>query len=81
VSALVIGFQAEGESETVGQLFERGRKELIDRYGSPGRRVDEGDFSPSFVIDVNAQWLIRVMERVATPAYCVSVYRGATTGR
>ncbi|MSR13771.1 MAG: hypothetical protein EXR86_04250 [Gammaproteobacteria bacterium] len=61
-SALVIDFDSTGGVDSVAQTFERVRKALIDRYGAPTFVLEEGEFTPNFVVDINAQRLLRVME-------------------
>lgn len=61
-AALIVGFDGIGEVDTIEQTFERVRKALIDRYGAPDRALEEGQFGPQLIADVNAQRFIRVME-------------------
>lgn len=61
-SALVIDFENVGDRDTVVQTFERIRQTLIRQLGNPTRTIEEGDFSASFVRDVNAQRLVRIVE-------------------
>lgn len=61
-SALVIDFDNVGNRETVLQTFEGIRQTLIRQLGNPTRTIEEGDFATSFVADVNAQRLIRIVE-------------------
>ncbi|GJM04254.1 MAG: hypothetical protein DHS20C09_02450 [marine bacterium B5-7] len=61
-SALVIDFENVGDRDSVVQTFERIRQTLIRQLGSPTRTIEEGQFAASFVTDVNAQRLIRIVE-------------------
>lgn len=61
-ATVIIGFDGVGEIDTIEQTFERVRKALVDRYGTPDRVLEEGQFSQQLVTDVNAQRFIRVME-------------------
>lgn len=61
-SALVIDFDPAGGVDSIAQTFERVRKALLDRYGTPSFALEEGEFGPNLVVDVNAQRLTRVME-------------------
>ncbi len=62
LSALIIDFEQTGGIDNAAQIFERVRKALLDRYGNPSFVLEEGEFTPSLVLDVNAQRLLRVME-------------------
>ena len=61
-SALVIDFDNVGDRDTVAQTFEQIRQKLIRQLGNPTRTVEEGDFTATFVADVNAQRFIRIVE-------------------
>ena len=61
-SALIIDFDDVGNRDSVTQTFERIRQELIRQLGTPTRTFQEGDFTESFVSDVNEQRLIRITE-------------------
>lgn len=61
-SALVVDFDDVGNRDSVLQTFERIRQTLIRELGNPTRTIEEGDFSASFVADVNAQRLVRIVE-------------------
>ncbi len=61
-SALIIDFDNIGDRDSIRQTFERIRQTLIRQLGNPTRTIEEGDFASSFVADVNAQRLIRVVE-------------------
>ena len=61
-SALIIEFDDVGDRDVVAQTFERVRQELIRQLGSPTRVIEQGEFSPGFVQDVNDQRFIRVTE-------------------
>lgn len=61
-SAVIIDFDDVGDPQTALQTFERVRQILIRRLGTPTRSYDEGDFSASFVTDVNSQRLLRLVE-------------------
>lgn len=61
-SALIIDFDNLGNVNSIEQTFEKVRKSLIDRYGSPTNFYEEGEFSSQFISDVNGQRFIRVLE-------------------
>ena len=61
-AALIIEFDDVGSREAVAQTFERVRQKLIERYGSPSFSFEDGEFSESFIIDINAKRMIRVDE-------------------
>jgi hypothetical protein len=61
-SALVIDFDNIGDRDSIRQTFERVRQTLIRQLGNPTRTIEEGDFKASFVADINAQRLIRIVE-------------------
>jgi hypothetical protein len=61
-SALIIDFENVGNVDSVKQLFDRVQKALIDKYGSPTNFFEDGEFTSSFVRDVNRQELIRIYE-------------------
>lgn len=62
LAAVVIGFADIGAADSVEQTFERVRRVLVDRYGSPARMLEEGSFGPDLVNDLNARRFVRVME-------------------
>jgi hypothetical protein len=61
-SAAIIEFGNLGSVESDRQLFERVKRELVDRYGSPSRGLEEGAFDGNLVRDVNSKKLVRVLE-------------------
>ncbi len=61
-SVLIIDFNDTGSLDSTAQLFERVRKELIDRYGAPTSLHEEGEFSDQLVRDVNSQRFTRTVE-------------------
>ena len=61
-SALLIDFDNVGDRDTVMQTFEKIRQTLIRQLGNPSRTIQNGDFTASFVADVNSQQLIRIVE-------------------
>ncbi|HTT07355.1 MAG TPA: hypothetical protein VMH34_00965 [Gammaproteobacteria bacterium] len=61
-SALIIDLDTVGNVDSLAQTFEHVRKALIQHYGNPANNFEDGDFTPSFVDDVNSQRLIRVSE-------------------
>ncbi len=61
-SALIIDFDDVGNRDTVQQTFERVRQELVRRHGNPTRSYRQGEFTASFVADVNAGRLVRILE-------------------
>ena len=62
LAAVVIGFADIGAADSVEQTFERVRRALVDRYGTPARMLEEGAFGPDLVADLNARRFVRVME-------------------
>ncbi len=61
-SALIIEFDDIGNTDTVNQTYLRVRKAVLDRYGSPARIYEKGDFGPSPVSDINSQEVVRILE-------------------
>lgn len=61
-SALIIDFDNVGDRNTTMQTFEEIRQILIKQLGNPTRTIEEGEFTASFVADVNAQRLVRIVE-------------------
>ena len=61
-SALLIEFDDVGDRDSVMQTFERIRQTLIRQLGNPDRTFEQGDFTPGFAADVNAQRLVRIVE-------------------
>jgi hypothetical protein len=61
-SALIVDLEAVGGAETAGQLFERVRRALLDRFGRPMTNLEEGVFGPTLSADLAAGRFIRVME-------------------
>ncbi len=61
-AALVISIDDADSAQSLAQTYERVRKAMLDRFGSPSLTVDEGALGATFVADLNAARLIRVME-------------------
>ncbi|RME32892.1 MAG: hypothetical protein D6786_09250 [Gammaproteobacteria bacterium] len=61
-SAVIIDFDDVGNRDSVEQTFERVRQELIRRHGNPTRNYHQGGFGATFVADVNAGRLVRILE-------------------
>ncbi|MEM7542729.1 MAG: hypothetical protein AAF384_14270 [Pseudomonadota bacterium] len=59
---LIIDFDDIGNRDSIAQTFERVRQQLIRRFGSPTRTLEEGEFDDNFVNAVNSQRLIRIIE-------------------
>ena len=61
-SALVVDFDDVGDAISVSQTFERVRQILIRQLGNPSRTFETGEFTASFMADINSQRLIRIIE-------------------
>jgi hypothetical protein len=61
-TALLIDVEDPANAATVSQVYERARKALLDRYGSPSFAFEEGNFGPALAVDLNAGRFVRVME-------------------
>ncbi|MBL1142494.1 MAG: hypothetical protein HND53_10725 [Proteobacteria bacterium] len=61
-SALIIDFDNVGDRDTTLQTYERTKQTLIKQLGNPTRVFERGDFTTSFIGDVNAQRIIRIVE-------------------
>ena len=61
-SALVIEFDNLNSAESTAQLFERVRKQLVDRYGNPDAFLEEGQFGPNLASDLDGGRFIRTMQ-------------------
>lgn len=59
---LVIDVDDADSARSLTQTYERVRKALLDRFGSPGMTFDEGVLSPTFIADLSAGRVSRVME-------------------
>lgn len=61
-TGLVIDLDDPNNAQAVAQTYERVRKALLDRFGSPALTFEEGDIARTLVADLNAGRVIRVME-------------------
>ncbi|PIR00327.1 MAG: hypothetical protein COV66_07540 [Nitrospinae bacterium CG11_big_fil_rev_8_21_14_0_20_45_15] len=61
-SVLVIDFQAVGDVDSVSQTFERVRKIMNQRYGSPNFFIEEGNFSNNLSNDLTSGSFKRIVE-------------------
>ncbi|OGT01099.1 MAG: hypothetical protein A3F73_12140 [Gallionellales bacterium RIFCSPLOWO2_12_FULL_59_22] len=59
---LSINIDDPNNTQAIAQTYERVRKALLDRFGRPEFTFEEGEIAPTFVADLNAGRVIRVME-------------------
>ena len=60
--ALLVNPDDPGDAQSVSRAYERVRKALLDRFGSPAFTLEEGTIGPTLVADLNAGRVVRVME-------------------
>lgn len=61
-AALLVSLADQGSGEDAARVYERARRALLDRFGSPSFTFDEGDFGPRFSQDLAAGRFIRITE-------------------
>lgn len=61
-SALIIEFEDIGDAQSAQQTYLRVRRALIERYGTPTRVYEKGEFGASPVSDINSQQVVRIIE-------------------
>lgn len=61
-SALVVSLAEQGTGDDAARVYERVRRQLLDRFGNPSFTFDEGAFGPSFAADLAAGRFIRLTE-------------------
>lgn len=61
-AGLAIGIDDPNNAQAVAQTYERVRKVLLDRLGSPTFTFEEGAIGATFVADLNAGRVIRTMD-------------------
>ena len=59
---VIIDVQDANDAMSVAQAYERARKALLDRFGSPSNSYDQGAPGATFVADLNAGRVVRAME-------------------
>ena len=59
---VIIDVPDANDANAVTQAYERVRKALLDRFGSPSTSYDQGAPGPTFVADLNAGRVVRAME-------------------
>ena len=59
---VIIDVTDANDANSVAQTYERVRKALLDRFGSPSTSYDQGALGPTFVADLNAGRVVRAME-------------------
>ncbi len=60
--ALVINLTDPNNPQDVAQTYERVRKAMLDRFGRPSSTFEEGTIGSTFVADLNANRVVRMME-------------------